>query len=126
MHSLLLIGIGGFVGAVLRYLISGWVQNGVETFPLGTLAVNIMGSFVLSLVMNLSEYRGLLTDETRIFLTIGVLGAFTTMSTFSYESIRLLEQKEILLLTLNIIGTVTLCLFAVVLGRIVVFKLWPA
>lgn len=98
----------------------------METFPLGTLAVNVMGSFVLSLVMNLSEYRGLLTDETRIFLTIGVLGAFTTMSTFSYESIRLLEQKEILLLTLNIIGTVTLCLFAVILGRIVVFKLWPA
>ena len=97
MHSLLLIGIGGFIGAVLRYLMSGWVQNGLETFPLGTLAVNVMGSFVLSLVMNISEYRGLLTDETRIFLTIGVLGAFTTMSTFSYESIRLLEQKEILL-----------------------------
>ena len=126
MLSLLLIGIGGFIGAVLRYLIGGWVQNSVETFPLGTLAVNIAGSFVLSVVMNLSEYRGLLTDETRIFLTIGVLGAFTTMSTFSYETIRLLEQKEIFFLTLNIISTATFCLFAVILGRIVVFRLWPA
>ena len=89
MQLLLLIGFGGFVGAVLRYLIAGWIQNGVSSFPVGTLGVNFIGSFFLGLVMYLSEIRGLFNEETRIFLTIGVLGAFTTMSTYSYETYRL-------------------------------------
>lgn len=123
---LLLIGLGGFFGAVLRYLISGWIQNGFLSFPLGTLGVNFIGSFFLSLVMYLSEYKGLFNEETRIFLTIGLLGAFTTMSTFSYESFRLLEQKETLLLSLNVLGTIILTFLAVYLGKFVVINLWRA
>ncbi len=123
MYSILLIGIGGFMGAVLRYLVSGWIQNISSDFPVGTLGVNFIGSFFLSLIMYLSEYRGLFNEETRIFLTIGLLGAFTTMSTFSYESFRLLEQREISLLMVNIIGTIILTLFAVYLGRVIVLNL---
>lgn len=126
MFMLLLIGLGGFFGAVLRYLISGWIQNGFLSFPLGTLGVNFIGSFFLSLVMYLSEYKGLFNEETRIFLTIGLLGAFTTMSTFSYESFRLLEQKETLLLSLNVLGTIILTFLAVYLGKFVVINLWRA
>lgn len=86
MHVLLLVGVGGSVGAILRYLVSGRIQDGIATFPLGTLDMNFIGSLVLSIVMYLSEYRGVFGEETRIFLTIGLLGAFTTMLTFSYES----------------------------------------
>ncbi len=123
MNTLVLIGIGGFLGAVLRYLIGGWVQNGVLSFPLGTLSVNVIGSFMLSLVMYLSEYEGLFSSDVRIFLTIGFLGSFTTMSTFGYETFRLLEQRETVLFALNLMGTVTLSLLAVYLGKVVAIGL---
>ncbi|KYC54324.1 MAG: camphor resistance protein CrcB [Candidatus Methanofastidiosum methylothiophilum] len=124
MHILLVIGLGGFIGAILRYLVSGWVQNGFFSFPAGTLCVNVVGSFFLSTILYLSENKGFFSEETRIFLTIGILGAFTTMSTFSYESFRLLENKETLYLSINIIATVLLTLFAVMLGKIFVLSLW--
>lgn len=123
MHLLFLIGIGGFIGAILRYLISGWAQNGATTFPLGTLTVNVLGSFILSSILFISEYRGVISDETRIFLTIGLLGAFTTMSTFSYESFRLLESRDFFYLALNIIGTIFLTMFAVYMGKFLVITL---
>ena len=126
MQLLLLIGFGGFVGAVLRYLIAGWIQNGVSSFPVGTLGVNFIGSFFLGLVMYLSEIRGLFNEETRIFLTIGVLGAFTTMSTFSYESYRLFEQDELWLVGVNVVGTVFLTFYAIYLSKLCVIKLWGA
>ncbi|NMC59200.1 MAG: fluoride efflux transporter CrcB [Candidatus Methanofastidiosa archaeon] len=124
MHTLLLIGLGGFLGAILRYLVSGWVQNGFFSFPAGTLSVNVIGSFFLSTILYLSENKGFFSEETRVFLTIGVLGAFTTMSTFSYESFKLLEGKETLYLSINIISTILLTLFAVFLGKIFVMSVW--
>jgi len=118
----LIIGIGSFIGGILRYWISGWVQSGALTFPLGTLVVNFIGSLVLSLIMYLSEHAGLFSEEIRIFWTIGLLGSFTTMSAFSYESFRLLEQNESMLFVLNIVGTVILTLAAVYLGKLVVLN----
>ena len=119
MLLVLLIGLGGFAGAILRYWVSGWIQNGLITFPLGTLGVNFIGSFILALVMYLSEFKGYFNEETRIFLTIGLLGSFTTMSTFGYESFKLLEQNEMMLFSANVVGSVALTLFAVYLGKLV-------
>ncbi|CAI2718839.1 fluoride efflux transporter CrcB [Nitrospina watsonii] len=119
MQLVLLIGLGGFAGAILRFWVSGWIQNGLVTFPLGTLGVNFIGSFILSLIMYLSEFKGVFSEETRIFLTIGVLGSFTTMSTFGYESFKLLEQNQMGLFGLNVVGSVTLALLGVYLGRLI-------
>ena len=120
---ILWIGIGGFVGALFRYWISGWIQAGTVTFPLGTLAVNFIGSFILALVMFLSEFKGHFNEETRIFLSIGLLGSFTTMSTFSYESFKLLEQQEHMLFSVNVVGSVGLTLLAIYLGKIITLNL---
>lgn len=123
MSLWLLVGIGGFIGAILRFVLSGWIQSGVTSFPLGTLGVNFIGSFFLSLILYLSEYRGFFSEEVRIFLTIGILGSFTTMSTFSFESFKLLEQGELGTLSLNVMGTLFLTFLAVYLGKILVVNL---
>lgn len=117
------IGLGGFIGALFRYWLSGWIQAGVVTFPLGTLAVNFIGSFILALVMFLSEFKGYFGEETRIFLSIGLLGSFTTMSSFSYESFKLLEQQEHMLFSANVVGSVVLTLLAIYLGKIIILNL---
>jgi CrcB protein len=120
MSLWLLVGLGGFVGAILRYWVSGWIQSGFVAFPIGTLAVNFLGSLLLALIIYASEYRGLFGEEARVFLTIGVLGSFTTMSTFSFESMKLLEQSEHILFGLNLVGTMSLCLLAIYLGKFLV------
>jgi CrcB protein len=119
MYTLLLVGIGGFIGAILRYILGGWIQNSFVNLPVGTLVINVTGSFFLGLIMYLSEYQGLFGEETRIFLTIGVLGAYTTLSTFGYESFRLLDDSKIMLMTINLVATVLFSMLAVYLGKIV-------
>jgi len=76
MVNLLLIGLGGFIGAILRYVISGLVQNGIISFPVGTLAVNTIGSFFLSLTMYLSEYGGFFSKDVRVFFNDRTSGIF--------------------------------------------------
>ncbi len=119
MYTILLVGIGGFVGAILRYIIGGWIQNGFVDFPVGTLTINTVGSFFLGLIMYLSEYQGVFSDQTRILLTIGILGAFTTLSTFGYESFRLLDDSKLTLMAINVVSTVLFSMMAVYLGKIV-------
>ena len=122
----LIVGVGSFIGGVLRYWIGGWVQSGALTFPIGTLSVNFLGSLILSLMMYFSQYTGMLSEEVRVFFAIGLLGSFTTMSAFSYESFRLLEQNENILFILNIAGTLALTLGAVYIGKLAVlnFMVW--
>jgi len=91
--------------------------------PAGNAGREFLGAFLLSLVMYLSEFRGYFNEETRIFLSIGVLGSFTTMSTFSFESFKLLEQGEIGALSLNVAATLILTFLAVYLGKIAVVNM---
>ena len=120
MTRTVLVGLGGLLGSVARYWLSGAVQrlDGTE-FPIGTLAVNVVGSFVVGLVMALSVERGALGANARIFLTIGLCGGFTTMSTFSYETMALLRDGEMVLGLGNIGATLASCLTAVWLGQVV-------
>jgi len=90
----LMIALGGALGAVARYGLSGWVQAAMgTTFPMGTLVVNVLGSFLLGLSLPLFESLAW-SAETRTMLTMGFLGAFTTYSTFSYEAVVLFEGGE--------------------------------
>ncbi len=100
------ISIGGFIGSILRYTLGGWIQNNFVNFPVGTLVVNVSGSFLLGLIMYLSEYQGFFGEETRIFLTIGLIGGYTPLSTFSYESFRLLDGSKLTLMTAYLMATV--------------------
>jgi CrcB protein len=119
VYTILLVGIGGFIGAILRYVLGGWIQNSFVNFPVGTLTINTIGSFFLGLIMYLSEYQGLFSNQTRIFLTIGILGAFTTLSTFGYESFRLLDDSKLTFMVINVVSTVLFSMLAVYLGKIV-------
>jgi CrcB protein len=90
----LMIALGGAFGAVARYGLSGWVQNALDTsFPMGTMAVNVLGSLLLGFTLPLFESLAW-SAEVRTMVTIGFLGAFTTFSTFSYEAVVLLEGGE--------------------------------
>ncbi|MBI5682855.1 MAG: fluoride efflux transporter CrcB [Deltaproteobacteria bacterium] len=114
-----LIGLGGFFGSIARYLLSGWTYKLFgTTLPHGTLLVNVIGSFLLGLIMELSIRSALISDELRIAFTIGFLGAFTTFSTFSYETYKLLEDGSLFLAGANIVLNLFLCLFAVWFGII--------
>ncbi|HGY54665.1 MAG TPA: fluoride efflux transporter CrcB [Caldithrix abyssi] len=117
--KLLLIGIGGFIGAVLRYLVSGWAhQLFGEQFPYGTLAVNVLGSFILGLFLYLGEYRLMIAPQYRQLAAIGILGAFTTFSTFSYETLALLQESLFRQAVLNVALNFGLGLLAVWGGMI--------
>jgi CrcB protein len=116
--KILLVGLGGFVGSVARYGLGGFVQNRAgATFPFGTLAVNVLGCFVIGGLSELAETRGILTPETRAFLVIGVLGGFTTFSAFGNETLNLLRERDVAHATANVLANVVLALAAVWLGR---------
>lgn len=121
----LLVGLGGFVGAVARFLIGRWAGALVDTrFPVGTFIINISGSFLLGILGTLVADRVLpSSDALRLALGIGFLGAFTTFSTFELETHALLEDGSWLLAAINMIASLVLGLLAVRAG-IVVTKTW--
>jgi CrcB protein len=123
--NLLLIGLGGFIGAILRYSVSGFVQGWSKgnPFPIGTLAVNILGCFVIGLLSQLAESRGLFSPETRSLLFIGFLGAFTTFSTFGNDTMNLLQNTPWLSIT-NVSAHIMLGLIAVWAGRGMALAVW--
>ena len=126
MGKLFLAGIGGFVGSVLRYSVSGFVQELSRslTFPYGTLAVNLLGCLAIGLLSQLAETRGVFTVETRTLLFIGVLGGFTTFSAFANETMNLWREGQSSLAALNIAGHLVLCLAAVWISRALAFQIW--
>lgn len=117
MIHILYIGAGGFLGSVSRYLVSKYLNNFIPSLPLGTLAVNVAGSFLLGFILYSSLFGRSISPEVRDLVTIGFIGAFTTMSTFSYETLRLMELNELMFMGLNIILNVLLSLIAVYFGK---------
>jgi len=115
--NLLIVFVGGGLGAVARYLLQGFVYrySGTE-FPYGTIVVNILGCFTIGLLMSSMEERFLATPSLRLFLTIGILGGFTTFSSFSYETMALLREGNFLAGGMNIVASVVTCLVATWLG----------
>ncbi|NOQ50912.1 MAG: fluoride efflux transporter CrcB [Desulfuromonadaceae bacterium] len=118
--QLLYIGIFGGLGCVARFLASDWTYQLVgRGLPYGTLLVNVVGSFLLGLLMTFGMRSTLLSPELRLGLTVGFMGGFTTFSTFSYETLRLLEEGSFGHAGANILLNVLLCLCSAMLGVLV-------
>ncbi|MES9926112.1 MAG: fluoride efflux transporter CrcB [Candidatus Thiodiazotropha endolucinida] len=120
MNQLIAIASGGAVGALFRF----WVSSGIYSllgrgFPYGTLVVNVLGSLVMGFLYVLLLERTIVSPEMRGALLIGFLGAFTTFSTFSIETLNLLEQAELLKAGLNILVSVIACVLACWFGLVV-------
>ncbi len=118
MRIIIAIGLGGACGSVLRYLVAGWVQglSRSTNFPVGTLSVNIIGSLVIGILAGYSENIGVFGPATRAFLLIGLLGGFTTFSTFAYETMAMTRDAQFLSAFMNIGLQVITGLFAAWLG----------
>ena len=115
--QILYIGLFGAFGCVSRYLMSGWVYSAAgNALPYGTLVVNLTGSFLLGLIMEASQHSTLLSPELRIGITVGFMGGFTTFSTFSLETVRLLEEGSFGSAGANILLNVLVCILAALLG----------
>ncbi len=115
MNTLIFVGLGGFFGAVARFLISGWVQRLFSfTFPFGTLTVNVLGSFLIGFLFLFFE--DFVSPNLKAALITGFLGALTTFSTFSYETTNLIMEGAFLRAFLNVLLNVLLCLTATYLG----------
>lgn len=118
LQQVILVGAGGFVGASLRYIISGVVQrlDPLGTFPYGTLSVNVLGCLVIGVLGGLADARHVLGPNARLVVILGVLGGFTTFSTFAYETLALLRDGENLRAAVNVLASVLVCLLTVWLG----------
>lgn len=118
--QLIYIGIFGGLGCVARFLASGWTyQLFGRSLPYGTLLVNVVGSFLLGLLMTLGLRSTLISPEFRIGLTVGFLGGFTTFSAFSYETLRMLEEGSHWQAGANIFLNLLLCISFTLLGILV-------
>jgi len=122
---LLLVCLGGAIGSGARFLASGWLERAFGAqFPLGTLFVNVTGSFLIALVLELAGRTTAITPDLRLFLTTGVMGGYTTYSTFNHETLRLAQNGGEALAALNVGITVFGCaaggLLGMAAGRLVV------
>jgi CrcB protein len=110
---------GGALGTGARYLVSTWVAQAYgPDFPRGTILINAAGSFLIAAIMELSLTTGAIPPTVRLFLTTGIMGGFTTYSSFNYETIRFLEQGAWGPGALNLALTVVLCLVAGSIGLV--------
>lgn len=116
MKEMLWVGLGGFLGANARYLFGLWIAARLgTTFPYGTFVINVSGSFVLGIIVGLLDAH-VLAPAVRLSLAIGFVGAYTTFSTFTYETLRLIEDGSLLLATANVVGSVLIGMVAAVAG----------
>lgn len=117
--NIVYVAVGGMLGAVARYVLGGLIHRAYPgTFPLGTLVINVLGCIVIGLLTTLADDRGVLSPQMRLFLFIGVLGGFTTFSTFGYETFALLRDGWFRAAITNMLANVVLGLGGVWLGHI--------
>jgi fluoride exporter len=124
--NILLVGIGGALGSISRYLLGTWIQSLSRSldFPFGTLTVNLLGCFVIGFLSQLAESRGAFTPESRAFVFIGILGGFTTFSSFGNDTINLFRDGESFNALMNIGTNVIIGLLLVWLGRTAAYLIW--
>jgi len=119
MIKYLIIGAGGFTGAIARFAVAVWIgQRWGRSFPLGTFVINVSGSFFIGLLMYLLAEKLMANPQWRLFLVVGFLGAYTTFSTFEYETGKLLEESEWMLAGLNVGGSVIAGFIALKAGEL--------
>jgi fluoride exporter len=124
--SVLLVAVGGAAGSVLRYWMSGAAQRSVpatgtwSVFPLGTLAVNVLGCLIVGVIAEVGERRGPLSPEARSLLMVGFLGGFTTFSAFANETVAVWRAGALMVAIVNVVMSVAICLVAVLAGRVLV------
>lgn len=115
------VGLGGCLGAIARYAVGGWVHRWYDgTFPLGTLVINVLGCLVLGVLMALVEEGRGVSPQVRLFVGVGICGAFTTFSTFGYETVQLMGKGTFAPAVANVVASVLCGLVAVWLGATVV------
>ena len=127
MGNLIAIGAGGFFGAISRYAVALWIgERWGRNFPLGTMIINVSGSFLIGLLMYLLAERFLVSPAWRMLLVVGFLGAYTTFSTFEYETGNLVRDGEFIYAALNVIVSVLAGFAALKIGEIIARTVWPA
>ncbi|HEX9251080.1 MAG TPA: fluoride efflux transporter CrcB [Ignavibacteriaceae bacterium] len=120
MLNYILVSAGAAIGGALRYGISSYIQKNISViFPYGTLVVNVIGSFLIGIIMFYLNEKELIGNEFRLFLTIGFCGGFTTFSTFSYETLNLFRDSEYMLAFYNVILNVVLCFVGIYLAYLI-------
>ncbi len=124
MRELLLVGTGSFIGGIFRYLLSRFIQVGfLALFPFGTLAINIIGCFFIGIVFALAG-KEFINNEWRMFLTVGLLGGFTTFSAFSNETILLLKGGQFGYAGIYVTASVLIGLLATYIGYLIINQLF--
>lgn len=120
MGAIFLVGLGGFLGSILRYLLGGWVHRMLNNpwFPYGTLAVNILGCLMIGFLGGLAEDHQVFSSEARLFVFLGILGGFTTFSSFAYETSALATDGQFVAASMNIGLQVVVGLVAVRTGSL--------
>jgi CrcB protein len=124
--SILLVALGGAMGSVSRYLLGTWIQSVSRSidFPFGTLTVNLLGCFMIGFLSQLAEARGALTPESRALIFVGILGGFTTFSSFGNDTINLVRDGEMFNALANVGANVIFGLLLVWSGRTVAYWIW--
>lgn len=121
LKSILMVGLGGFIGSVARFLIARYFQFNVSSvFPWSTFIVNIVGCLLIGIIYGLSEKGNVWSPDVRLFLTVGICGGFTTFSTFSYDSFLLIQEHDWFRFALYTSLSIFIGLMAVYAGRFII------
>ncbi len=120
MREIFLVAVFGAFGSVGRYAVSGWLGSVLsDKWPFGTLMVNVLGSLLIGFIMQAGLTSGIVPQALRVPIVIGFLGAFTTFSSFSYETIRLFTEGNVSAAIINVVANLFLCLFATAMGFLI-------